>query len=49
MLYKIWREHQEPAELRITAGTHSFGVWKTTVHEAMRFIFETVRRPEMTN
>jgi S-formylglutathione hydrolase FrmB len=46
-LYEIWREHKQPAELRITAGTHSFGVWKKTVHEAMRFVFETVRRPEL--
>lgn len=49
MLYEIWREHKQPAELRITGGTHSFGVWKTTIHEAMRFIFETVRRPELLN
>ncbi len=48
-LYEIWREHKQPAELRITGGTHSFGVWKTTIHEAMRFIFETVRRPELLN
>ena len=48
-LYKIWRDNKEPGELRITGGTHSFGVWKTTVHEAMRFIFETVRRPELVN
>jgi S-formylglutathione hydrolase FrmB len=46
-LYEIWREHKQPAELRITGGTHSFGVWKKTVHEAMRFVFETVRRPEL--
>ena len=48
-LYEIWRAHKQPAELRIVAGTHSFGVWKSTVHEAMRFIFETVRRPTMAN
>jgi S-formylglutathione hydrolase FrmB len=48
-LYEIWREHKQPAELRITGGTHSFGVWKTTIHEAMRFVFETVRRPELVN
>jgi S-formylglutathione hydrolase FrmB len=48
-LYEIWREHKQPAELRITGGTHSFGVWRNTIHEAMRFIFETVRRPELIN
>ena len=45
-LYEIWREHKQPAELRIVGGTHSFGVWRNTIHEAMRFVFETVRRPE---
>ena len=49
ILYEIWREHKQPAELRITGGTHSFGVWKHTIHEAMRFVFETVRRPEAIN
>ena len=48
-LYEVWREHKQPAELRIVGGTHSFGVWKATIHEAMRFIFETVRRPELLN
>ena|SRR5579862_669522 len=47
--YEIWREHEEPGELRIVAGGHSFAVWETTVHEAMRFIFKTVRQPEAIN
>jgi hypothetical protein len=40
---------QEGAELRIIGGTHSFDARRTTAHEAMRFIFETVRRPELVN
>jgi hypothetical protein len=48
-LYEIWRAHDEPGELRIVGGTHSFAVWEATAHEAMRFIFETVRRPEPIN
>ena len=47
--YEIWREHDEPGELRIVAGGHSYAVWETTVREAMRFIFKTVRRPEPIN
>lgn len=48
-LYEVWREHGEPGELRIVGGMHSFVVWDTTVHEAMRFVFQTVRQPEPIN
>lgn len=45
-LYKIWREHNWPAEYRVVDGIHSFGVWRNTVGEALRFIYQNVRRPE---
>ncbi len=47
--YELWRDHDQPGELRIVGGGHSYAVWETTVREAMRFIFKTVRRPEPIN
>jgi enterochelin esterase-like enzyme len=46
MLYKIWRDHNWPAEFRVVEGVHNFGVWRNTAREGIRFVFETARRPE---
>jgi enterochelin esterase-like enzyme len=47
LIYKVWRDHNWPAEMRIVAGTHSFDVWRNTVPEALRFIFQDVTRPQL--
>ncbi len=46
MLHKYWRDHGWPVELRVVQGGHNFGVWRDTARDALRFVFETVRRPE---
>jgi enterochelin esterase-like enzyme len=45
-IHKIWRDKNWPAEFRVVDGVHNFEVWRNTVREALRFVFETVRRPE---
>jgi enterochelin esterase-like enzyme len=46
VLYEFWRDHGWPAEFRVVPGEHNFGVWRETAADALRFVFETVRRPE---
>ena len=46
-VHRIWREKGWPAEFRVVDGSHNFDVWRNTVREALRFVFETVRRPEL--
>jgi enterochelin esterase-like enzyme len=46
-VHKIWRDKNWPTEFRVVDGVHNFDVWRNTVREALRFVFETVRRPEL--
>jgi enterochelin esterase-like enzyme len=47
MVHKIWRDKNWPAEFRVVDGVHNFDVWRNTVRDALRFVFESVRRPEL--
>ena len=45
-LYKVWRDRGWPAQLRIGPGEHNFGAWRPLLPEALRFVLETVLRPQ---
>lgn len=50
MLYSRLRAAKQPAELRIVDGAHVWPVWESTIGDAMKYIFQTVKRPApMTN
>ena len=44
-LYSLLRANQQPAELRIVNGAHSWAVWESTVGDAMKYIFRYAARP----
>ena len=46
VLYKVWRDRGWPAELRVVAGGHDYGLWREAARDALRFALRTVRRPE---
>jgi S-formylglutathione hydrolase FrmB len=46
-LYKVWRDNKIPAELRIIDGAHNWDAFKQLLPDAMRYVFQTVRRPEL--
>ncbi|WP_244627184.1 alpha/beta hydrolase-fold protein, partial [Microvirga tunisiensis] len=48
-LYKVWRDNKIPAELRIIDGAHNWDAFKQLLPDAMRYVFQTVRRPELVN
>jgi S-formylglutathione hydrolase FrmB len=48
-LYKVWRDNKIPAELRVIDGAHNWDTFKQLLPDAMRYVFQTVRRPELVN
>ncbi|MFJ9451834.1 MULTISPECIES: alpha/beta hydrolase [unclassified Herbaspirillum] len=44
--YALLRKNKQPAELRIVNGAHAWPVWESTIGDALKYIFQTVRRPE---
>lgn len=45
-LYELLRKNRQPAELRIVNGRHDWAVWESTAADALRYIFQGVRRPQ---
>jgi enterochelin esterase-like enzyme len=45
-LYGLLRRHRQPAELRIVNGRHEWAVWESAVGEALKYVFQGVRRPQ---
>ena len=45
-LYSLLRKNKQPAELRIVNGKHEWPVWESTVGDALKYVFRTVRRPQ---
>jgi len=48
-LHKVWRDNKIPAELRIIDGAHNWDAFKLLFPDAVRYVFQTVRRPEMVS
>ena len=46
VLHKLWRDRRWPAELRVAAGGHDYGLWREAAREALLFALRRVRRPE---
>lgn len=44
-LYSLLRANQQPAELRIVNGAHSWAVWSGTVGDAMKYVFRYAAKP----
>ena len=44
-LYSLLRKHRQPAELRIVNGAHTWGVWESTIGDAMKYVFRYASRP----
>lgn len=47
--YELLRRHRQPAELRIVDGGHTWAVWRTTIVDAMRYVFDHVSSPAPVN
>jgi len=45
-LYSLLRSNKQPAELRIVNGKHAWPVWESTLGDALKYVFRTVRRPQ---
>ena len=45
-LYSLLRKNKQAAELRIVNGKHEWPVWESTVGDALKYVFRTVRRPQ---
>lgn len=45
-LYALLRKNKQPAELRIVNGKHEWPVWESTIGDALKYVFRTVRRPQ---
>ncbi|SFL89664.1 alpha/beta hydrolase family protein [Variovorax sp. OV329] len=45
-LYELLRRNRQPAELRIVNGRHEWAVWESTAADALRYVFQGVRRPQ---
>jgi enterochelin esterase-like enzyme len=45
-LYDLLRRNDQPAQLRIVDGPHSWAVWQSTIGDAMRYIFRYAARPQ---
>jgi len=43
--YELLRRHEQPAELRIVDGGHTWAVWKSAVGDAMTYVFRYASRP----
>ena len=48
-LHNVWRDNKLPAELRIIDGAHNWDAFKALFPDAVRYVFQTVRRPEMVS
>jgi S-formylglutathione hydrolase FrmB len=46
-LYSRLRENQQPAELRIVNGAHSWAVWSSTIGDAMKYVFTYAAKPKL--
>lgn len=46
-LYALLRRNKQPAELRIVNGKHEWPVWESTIGDALKYVFRTVRRPQI--
>lgn len=44
-LYSLLKANEQPAELRIVDGSHSWEVWEDTIDDAMRYIFRFSAKP----
>lgn len=44
-LYSLLRAHEQPAELRIIDGAHSWDLWEETIGDAMTYIFRYAAKP----
>jgi len=44
-LYSLLRRNNQPGELRIVDGAHTWAVWQSTIGDAMRYIFRYAARP----
>lgn len=44
-LYSLLRANQQPAELRIVNGAHTWAVWESTIGDAMKYIFRYADQP----
>jgi enterochelin esterase-like enzyme len=44
-LYSLLRANQQPAELRIVDGAHSWKVWGSTLGDAMKYVFRYSAKP----
>lgn len=44
-LYSLLRANQQPAELRIVDGAHNWGVWGSTLGDAMKYVFRYAAKP----
>jgi enterochelin esterase-like enzyme len=44
-LYSLLRANQQPAELRIVDGAHSWAVWGSTLGDAMKYVFRFSAKP----
>jgi enterochelin esterase-like enzyme len=44
-LYSLLRQNQQPAELRIVDGAHTWAVWEHTLPDALRYVFRFATRP----
>lgn len=47
-LYALLRKNDQPAELRIVNGAHTWQVWESTCPDALRYIFRFASRPMLT-
>ena len=45
-LYGLLRRNRQPAELRIVNGRHEWAVWESTIGDALKYVFQNVRRPQ---
>lgn len=47
-LYSLLRANQQPAELRIVDGAHTWAVWGSTLGDAMKYVFRFSAKPAST-
>jgi len=43
--YSLLRANQQPAELRIVNGAHTWEVWASTIGDAMKYIYRYAAKP----
>ncbi len=47
-LYSLLRSNQQPAELRIVDGGHTWAMWGSTLGDAMKYVFRFSAKPAST-